>query len=155
MNLSNEHLQPCTQEILEVVPLIMQSIRCEMRKRRATGLSVPQLRVLVYLNRHPGSALNALAEHLGLTSPSAFSLVEGLLAKGLVARDESTLDRRRVSLNLTAAGEDVFQQAQQGAQNSIAERLSALGDDELSALLAAFHILRPLFSAEPAAVLKE
>ena len=153
--LTQELVDACARELLEVVPQIMQSIRCGVRKSRASDLSVPQLRTLAFLNTHPGSPLNALAEHLGLTSPSAFSLVEGLLARGLLDRMESTRDRRRVSLDLTPAGRAELLGALHGAQALVNLQLSGLDAAELNAIHAALRALRPLFGAPAPAVLEK
>jgi len=59
----------CAQGVLEVVPVIMRYIRAQMRSHRGAGLSVPQLRTLLFVNRNEGAALGSLAEHLGLTPP--------------------------------------------------------------------------------------
>jgi len=153
--LTQQLVEACARELLEVVPQIMQSIRCGVRKSRASDLSVPQLRTLAFLNTHPGSPLNALAEHLGLTPPSAFSLVEGLLARGLVDRVESTYDRRRVSLDLTPTGRDELLRALHGAQDLVTRQLSGLDAAELDAIHAALQALRPLFGASKPAVPEE
>ena len=45
------------RKLLEVVPIIMQDIRSEMRRRRSLDLTVPQFRVLAFVNRNEGSSL--------------------------------------------------------------------------------------------------
>ena len=60
----------CARQVLEIVPLVMAAIRTEIRTHRGSELSVPQFRVLIFLNRHAGASLSDIAEHLGLTLPS-------------------------------------------------------------------------------------
>ena len=45
-------LEESARKLLEVVPIIMQDIRSEMRSRRSIDLTVPQFRVLAFVNRN-------------------------------------------------------------------------------------------------------
>src|SRR4051812_20164272 len=94
----------CAREVLDVIPLIMRAIRTEVRSRRTRHMSVPQFRTLAFLSHCPHSSLSPLAEHLGLTRPSASKLIDGLVADELVTRETSPADRRQIRLNLTARG---------------------------------------------------
>ena len=135
-------------EILEVVPALMHSIRVEMRKHRASDLSVVQFRALASMSRSPGISLAGLAEQVGLMPSSASALVDGLAVKGLVMRAESAGDRRRVELRLTGPGLEVLEAAQQGARESLAERLSVLPEADRDLVYRALKILRPLYGLE-------
>jgi long-chain acyl-CoA synthetase len=87
------------------------------------GLSLPQYRLLSYLST--GSAgPSPAARELSTSRPSVTSLVDGLVAKGLVDRHAHVDDRRRVTLVLTAEG----QRTLAGADAVIAGRLSELAD---------------------------
>ena len=86
----------CAHELLEVVPLVMRTIRTEMRGHRGADLSVPQFRTLVFLGNHGGASLSDLADFIGLTLPSVSKLIDGLVTRKLVARKVCTNDRRRV-----------------------------------------------------------
>ena len=88
--------EECARQVLEAVPLVMLAIRTEMRRHRGSDLSVPQFRVLVYLNRHAGASLSDIAEHMGLTLPSMSKMIDGLVLRGLVLRRTNPADRRRV-----------------------------------------------------------
>ncbi|MCX5999878.1 MAG: hypothetical protein NTU41_09910, partial [Chloroflexi bacterium] len=60
----------CAALLMDVVPLVMRRIRMEMRRQGMPGLSVPQLRALIYLYRNEGASHSELAEHIGLGLPS-------------------------------------------------------------------------------------
>lgn len=96
--------EQCARELLEVVPIVSRFIRTEMRRHRALGLSVPQFRTLAFTERTGGTTLGGVAEHLGLTPPSACKIVDGLEARELVTRMPSPEDRRKVNLQITPAG---------------------------------------------------
>ncbi len=135
----------CAGHILETVPLVMRTIRTEMRSHRGSDLSVPQLRVLVYLNRHEGASLSDIAEHLGLTLPSMSKMIDGLVARGLVDRRMDPDDRRRVTLNPTALGRTEMQAAYKATASRLAERLEALPAAERRTIVRSMQALRSIF----------
>jgi DNA-binding MarR family transcriptional regulator len=139
--------EKCAHEMLEVVPLVMRTIRTEMRGARVPGISVPQFRTLVYLNRHATASLSDVAAFLGLTLPSVSVLVDGLVSRDLVAREPDLMDRRRVTLRVTEAGRAAYHSAQQATEACLAERVADLGEAERAILLQALDILRPAFGA--------
>ncbi|MDI6827170.1 MAG: MarR family transcriptional regulator [Armatimonadota bacterium] len=137
----NNH-ERCASLVLETIPLLMCVIRSEIRKRRPAELSVPQFRVLAYLRRHEGASLSDLADHSGLTLPTMSKMVEGLVERGLVRREASHSDRRRVMLGLTRQGRTVFDSAAQGARMRIGELLSKLSAEEQMTIIRAMEKLR-------------
>jgi DNA-binding MarR family transcriptional regulator len=138
------------RELMEVVPLVMRTLRAEMRSSRANDLSVPQFRALGFVHRKPGASLSDVAEHIGLALPSMSKLMDGLVDRKLVRRAEHIGDRRRVNLELTARGCDAWQSARASAQASIAARLAQLDEEEQATIVRAMRILLPVFAhAEP------
>jgi DNA-binding MarR family transcriptional regulator len=136
----------CAHAVLDVVPLVMRCIRAEMRSHRAPDLSVPQFRTLVYLSQHDGSSLSDLAWHLGLTSPSASVMVNGLVGRGLVARQAHPVDRRRVTLALTPVGQAAMESARAMTRSRLAERLAELPEPERVTIVQAMCALTPVFA---------
>jgi len=145
----------CAHEVLDVVPLVMRTIRAEMRDRRTPDLSVPQFRTLTFLNRHEGASLSDVAEHIGLRLPSMSKLMDGLVARNLVKRQTHPDDRRRVTLALTARGRTTLQTALEGTRACLAERLATLPASNLAAVAKAMQILRPLFLSSRNVEMKE
>ena len=139
----------CAQAVLEVVPLVMRTIRTEMRRYRGPELAVPQFRVLAYLNANEGASLSDVAEHLGLRLPSMSTLVAGLVERKLVARGPSAVDRRRITLALTTRGRSTLAAAREATQKRLAERLEALPAAELESVMGSLQQLRAIFGATP------
>jgi len=143
MSVSSDDL---AREILDVVPLIMRTIRAEMRRRRTTSLTVPQFRAMMFLNHNPGASLLDVAGYLGLTSPTVSKMVDGLVAEKLVRRQESSQDRRKVLLGLTPQGQVMLEQARDGTQTRLAEILSGLTPQERETTLWGMKRLQGVFS---------
>ncbi len=143
-------IDTCAAEILDVVPLVMRTIKREMRQRRASGLSVPQFRAMIFINRQGQAALVQVAEHLGLTSATACRMMDELVARRLVLSRPSTIDRRKITLTLTGEGQAVLENARQGTLQRLEELLAGLSPEENAAILQAMAVLRQAF-ASPAA----
>jgi DNA-binding MarR family transcriptional regulator len=139
--------EECAREMLEVVPMIMRAIRSQMRSHRTPDLSVPQFRSLTFLGHHQGASLSDVAEHIGLTRPSASKLIDGLVARGLVSREGCPVDRRRIRLALTNKGRVTLRTARTAAQADLASRMAALPSSEQATVERAMRTLRALFAS--------
>jgi DNA-binding MarR family transcriptional regulator len=135
--------------MLDAIPLIMRTIRSEVRRQRKPDLSVPQFRTLALLSHCPQASLSQVAEHVGLTLPSMSKMVDGLVARGLVAREDCPQDRRRLDLTITPAGKAVFMAARKAAQARLAEMLKALSASDRALVVNAMRALRGVFAAAP------
>jgi len=131
---------------MDTTPQIIQSIRVEMRRGRVPDMSIPQFRTLRFIQRNPDSSLSDLAEHLGLTLPSASKLVDGLVKQKLLTRKESAEDRRRLTLMLTQTGTSIVDSARASARIHLADKLKHLSDDDLETISQAMLILHPIFA---------
>src|SRR5512141_2900959 len=106
----------CAQEILDVVPAVMRTIRAELRRHRTADLSVPQFRTLAFIDRKADASLSDVAEHIGLTLPSISKIVDGLVTRKLVTRQTASDDRRRMTLALTTRGRSALQASREATR---------------------------------------
>lgn len=136
------------QQVIEVVPLIMRTVRVKFRERRALTINVAQFRAMAYLNDNAGTSLSDLAYSVGLTLPAMSSLVDNLVGRNLVKREKSAEDRRRITLSLTRTGKRELNTAYQYTQKFIEEKLSSLSEEKLDAIFQAMQILREIFQLE-------
>jgi DNA-binding MarR family transcriptional regulator len=73
------------------------------------AVTVPQLRVLVLVATHGPMNLKGLAENLGVNASNASRTCEKLVSAGLLERlRHPQVDRRNVTLSLTAGGETLL-----------------------------------------------
>jgi DNA-binding MarR family transcriptional regulator len=138
-------VRECAEEVLAVVPSVWRTFRGEMRAHRPDEFSLPQFRALIFLNRHAGASVSAVAGHVGLALSSTSQLVDGLMKRGYVARDTAASDRRRAALSLTAEGRAILEQARTHARARIEAQLARLTDDERRAVTAAMAALARAF----------
>ena len=135
-------------QVLDVVPAIMRTIRTEFRGERSTNLSVPQFRTLAYIKDNNGASLSSLAAHIGLTLPSMSKLIDELVSRGLVVRNEHQEDRRKICLQLTPAGKKELEAAYEHTQAFLVKKLSGLAKEDLDTVLCSMEILSKLFVSD-------
>jgi DNA-binding MarR family transcriptional regulator len=145
---SNVTADECAELVLDTVPLVSRTIRTEMRRSGPPDLSVPQFRVLTFLRRHPGTSLSEVAEHIGLTLPAASNLIDRLVNRNLVDRQNTSTDRRRIALALTISGESTMQAASIAALAHLTEVLNTLSAEERAVIAQAMVSLKAAFESD-------
>jgi len=135
----------CAVEFLELLPLIMGSLQCEMRRDPATGLTMGQFRVLSILNWHGTSSVSQIAECLELGMPATSKIIDGMVSSGLIARRGDPSDRRRVLLEINPTGRNELLAARAIAHNHLANLLAPLSEIDRAHLLETLRSLRPIF----------
>jgi DNA-binding MarR family transcriptional regulator len=146
--------ETCAQEVLEVVPVVMRTIRGEMRQQRAADLSVPQFRTLNFIDRNAEASLSDVADHIGLTLPSMSKIVDGLVARKLVMRETRPDDRRRMTLALTTSGQTALESSRKSTRACLANALASLPDADRTNIVKAMAMLRSVFSPHQASSAK-
>ena len=135
--------------MLDGMPAVMWFIRCNMRKSRTAGLSVPQFRALCLIDRYPTANLSLVAEHLGSSQPSASRLITGLVTRGLVKRREGSEDRRQIELALTPRGRTIWNTARDATQKRLADEIEHLAPEQRKVVVDAMKTLREVFDCKP------
>ncbi len=141
----NQSSDESARELLEVVPVVMREIRSQMRSKASKYLSMPQFRALTFIERSSGSPLSELATHMGLSLPSASRLVDGLITRGLMSRQEHPVDRRRVSLAVTRRGLSILNESRVGTLSYLAQKMKTADDSERETVIRAMGVLRRVF----------
>jgi DNA-binding MarR family transcriptional regulator len=136
--------QQCAREVLDAVPPVIWFIRREMRAFRR-GLSLAQFRTLSLIQRQPAGSLSVVADHLGVSLPTASRIVQGLVEQGLLARQGSRADRRQLSLALTAQGEVVLRTAYEGTEAKLGDQMLALTPVQRQSVAQAMRVLKAVF----------
>lgn len=103
-------------------------------------LTMPQIRVLVLLTHEP-RRMSDIAEALRAGLPSATSMVDRLVSKGLVERVHDPHDRRLVLCQLTDRGHEEIRRFWRIRRSKIEALVEALAVDELRTVVNAMEIL--------------
>jgi DNA-binding MarR family transcriptional regulator len=110
-------------EVRRLVQALRQST---VQAERETGLSGAQLFVLQQLAQAPAQSLNDLAERTHTHQSSVSVVVTRLVGRGLVSRQRSPEDGRRLVLSLTPAGRQLLARAPETVQARLIRGLDML-----------------------------
>lgn len=101
----------------------------------ALGLTPVQAQTLRFVQRTKrfATSIGRLAAHLGTSHASAVGVVDGLAARGYLARQPAAHDRRVTLLRLTPAGAAICQRLERWG-HLLSEALAGLSADERAAL---------------------
>ena len=88
------------------------------------NLTLAQYRVMAILG-DGCEAASVLADKLAVSRPSVTGVVDGLVTRGLVRRDHTEDDRRRIDVGLTDAGRTLLSQADAAVEQRL-ERIDQL-----------------------------
>jgi DNA-binding MarR family transcriptional regulator len=144
--LSSVETSYISQQILEIIPLVMRTIAFELRQGEHLVVA-PHFRVL-WMLKHRAYTLSELAEHQAVTLPTMSNSITILEERGWVARFRSDNDRRKVLIELSPAGRDVLSQVQREAEQRVTEHLSSLSESEGLKLIEGLQVLRSVFAPD-------
>lgn len=104
-------------------------------------VTVPQWRVLVLLHTRGPMNLASVATELGVNPSNASRTCDRLTRAGLLNRRESELDRRNITLTLTAAGRRLVQKVtrqRRTAIEKVLQQMAVTDRDRLAEALSSF-----------------
>jgi DNA-binding MarR family transcriptional regulator len=129
-------------------PALLRLARELRREARAAGVSAGDVALMAAIKYHPGIGVKGLAERERISSAAISRRVEGLVREGLITREPSAEDRRRVGLALTDEGRRLLRNVRSRRTVWLARRLQKLSASELAALEAAVEPLALLLDEE-------
>jgi DNA-binding MarR family transcriptional regulator len=115
-------------------PVLLQLNRQLRRELAPLGITGGQAALMHAIRTNPGIGVRDLARREGVTAAGMSTALTRLEAGGLVRRTRSQADRRRVGLELTAAGLRVLRSARSRRTAWLAARLDRLTPEQLAAI---------------------
>lgn len=104
-----------------------------------SGLSTPQLILLREIAQHTSIPTGTLSANVSLSHATVTSILDRLVAKGLVSRRRSEADRRKVLVQLTDAGREKLREAPSLLQEEFGERFDKLQPWEQTLILSSLQ----------------
>ena len=100
-------------------------------KTVCADLTFPQSNVLLVLKEENGEmTIKDLASALGVSPPSASSMVDRLVEMGMLIREQSQTDRREVRIRMSQTGEETFAIMEDEILQVIVGLLKELGPED-------------------------
>jgi DNA-binding MarR family transcriptional regulator len=95
----------------QIVDLIKKYQFRDRNRINCCGISVSQCYILEALSSHSPLTMNELADKMYLSISTVTRVVDQLVKKGLVLREEGTHDRRIRTINMTPEGKTVYKKS--------------------------------------------
>jgi DNA-binding MarR family transcriptional regulator len=142
------------EQVLICLRRIMQAISLHSRSLvKQVGLTGPQL---IFLKAVANSAeaipAGEVAKAISLSQATVTGILERMVRRGLVSRQRSERDKRRVLIRITPEGEEILAQAPPLMQASFLKQLDHLEDWELTMILSALQRIVSMMGAEALSV---
>lgn len=104
---------------------------CAARDNRFSAIMCGEMAVMRLLHSGAKQKMTAgeLSSRLGMTTSRVAAVLGSLEKKGLLERENDEVDRRRVLVSLTQAGDALCEKRRQHFMKKISMLLSMLGDD--------------------------
>lgn len=112
----------------------MELIAAKSAAVKPAGLTVPQYSALLALSEHPGAPAAELARLCLVTPQTMTTILQNLVALGLVERTPHQWQRNVLENRLTEAGQAKFREADQGAVAVEQKLADAFTDEERAQL---------------------
>jgi DNA-binding MarR family transcriptional regulator len=136
----------------EVLVTLRQIIRrIDLHSRRLVqmhGLTGPQLIILKELGRAEEMPVGQLARLINLSHPTVTTILDRLEKRGLISRNRSAADKRRVMVSITEPGISVLGGAPSLVQEQFARRFDRLEKWEQTLILSSLQRVAAMMDAE-------
>ncbi len=141
-----EYLNQAAERFWDTVPTVWDRVRENLRSTATSQLdiTVGQFQILGYI-RHGKNTVGQLANARQISRSAVSQLVELLVEKGYICRQERSEDRRYVRLELTDKGAELLNIAYAENRKWIMGKLSSLTPDELNCMLQGLEPMKKAF----------
>ena len=129
----------------EIINLQRQLGRMQRRHEQDAwlelNLSIGQVKSLFFIAAQGTTNFSKLAEALGVTPPNVTGMVNRLVEKGLISRQENPDNRRMLMLRVTEKGEALITTLRERAVSQISGILENLSIEELDTVARGLSLL--------------
>ena len=119
-----------------------------LQNRITAGLTMTEIHAIAAIGLHESHSMSEVAQRLSVTLATLTTTMNKLVRKGLVARERSEEDRRRVMVRLTRRGREVCRAHSLFHRHMIKEALSTLTPEEAQVLAKALCKVKSFFDAQ-------
>ena len=103
-------------------------------KKAFTGIQAAQFRLLYHLTVSPMISMSTLGNILYISKPYMTTLIDSLVAEGLVERNPDSQDRRVINISITDKGKERLMSIRSDIRQQLKTVLSDLPESDLEEL---------------------
>jgi len=98
------------------------------------GVSFDHIKTFYFIKTEGNPTMKEVADYLGIAPPSATSLINPFVKRGLIKRHFDEKDRRIVRLSVTEKGEKIIEEGYKGIARRLGKILSKLSGRQIKNL---------------------
>lgn len=102
------------------------------KQRNFAEISVSQFHMLMVIRSRGQVSIKQLSELLGVSPPSASTMVDRLVEKGILTREQDRTDRRKVAIRVSRIAMRQFEKAEETVLKSFVNLVEKLGSEKSS-----------------------
>lgn len=115
---------------------------------KTTGLTAPQLLLLLTVRNKNEVTIGQLAQSMSLSQHTVTTILDRLEARTLITRVRSNNDKRKVHISLTQSGVDTLSTAPTPLQEQFTNQFGALQEWEQSMILSSLQRIAEMMDAQ-------
>lgn len=136
------------QEVLINLRRIIRAADLQSKHLEKTaGLTSPQLLLMQAIQDHGEITVGELAREISLSQATVTTIIDRLEKRGLVYRERSQRDKRRVYAHLTDAGRNMLSKAPTPMQSHFLQRFKELPDWHQNMILSSLQRVAEMMDA--------
>jgi len=120
------------------------------RDSRHGEMSIAQMELIHLLSEQGEATISELAERLDVSPPSASVMVDRLVEKGVLIREQSRQDRRKVLVRISPEAVRTVEKIENAILKSFAELVEKLGADTTQKWCQVLERVREVLTPDPA-----
>ncbi|MEJ2042930.1 MAG: MarR family transcriptional regulator [Reinekea sp.] len=115
---------------------------------KTTGLTAPQILLLQTIRDHGHSTIGEIASRMNLSQATVTTIIDRLEKRGLLARERSVSDKRKVHALLSEQGMTMLKDAPPPLQDQFKRKFNNLQEWEQTMIIAALQRVAQMMDAE-------
>lgn len=130
-----------SQRLRETTRLLIRKLGIlERSEAVCCGITLTQCHAIIEIGRRKQISVNEVAESLNLDKSTVSRTVEQLVNHDILVRQPDLEDRRYVTLQLTAKGEELFRSIEQRMEAYFADILSCIPEEKREQVIESLHL---------------
>ena len=146
--MTEPHRDRIDQSLIALRRILRATELYERDLAQAAGLTSVQLRVLQLVGVSGSTTPTALSSRMGVSQATITTLVDKLVARGLVRREASATDRRQTNVVIEDTGRDTLHGAPDALQQRYVTAFAGLADWEQAQLVASLERVAAMLDAQ-------
>jgi len=145
-----------SQEVLSTLRQIIRAMDVHSKRlSKDFGLTGPQLVLVREISAHNGITVGQLARRVSLSQATVTSIIDRLESNGLAVRLRSSIDKRKVTLQITDKAKAILEANPTFLQEQFIRRFSELSRWEQTQMLSSIQRIASMMDADMVAPASE